>query len=82
MPALSFPLFQPAGSLLTPRLPVVVLEDHLNKNTAVFCRDQGLGNPWQAQLLNGHQHLLGGAINGFNQPCLHVVTIAPLPCEG
>ena len=44
MPALSFPLVQPAGSLLTPGLPVVVLEDHLNKNTAVFCRDQGLGN--------------------------------------
>ena len=49
-------------------LPVVVLEDHLNKNTAVFCRDQGLGNPWQAQLLNGHQYLLAGAIYGFNQP--------------
>ena len=34
MPALSFPLVQPAGSLLTPSLAVVVLEDHLNQNIA------------------------------------------------
>ena len=82
MPALSFAWLQPAGSLLTPGLAVVVLEDHLNKNTAVICRDQGLSNPWQAQLLNGHQHFLGGGINGFNQPRFNVVTIAPFPCEG
>ena len=68
--------------LFAPGLPVVLLKDHLNTNTALFCRDQCLGNPWQAELLHSHQHFVVGGINGCNQPLLQVITIAPVPSQG
>ena len=82
MSSLSLSLVQPAGSLFAPGRAVVVLKDHLNKNTAMFCCDQCFGNPWQAELLHSHQHLLIRGLNGCNQPLLEVVTIAPGSLSG
>lgn len=82
MPALSVSLVQSAGLLFAPRLAVVVLQHNSNVNASLLSRDQRLGNPRKTELLNGYQHFIVGGINGFTQPCLHVVTIAPILCKG
>ena len=60
----------------------VVSQHHRNANASLLCPDQRLGNSRKTELLSGYQYLLVDGINGFNQPCLDVVTIAPLFCEG
>ena len=82
MPALSFSWVQPAGPLLTPGLPVIVFHDHRNANASLLCSDQRLGNPRKTELLNGHQHFLGGAINGSISHASMSSTLCQSPVRG